>query len=76
MKSRPPYMENPDKYNIATEVLSSAIRVLQAAGFYESEILQLFAQVAAKRERFPVWVTPLSDDRPASAEGTTPSSGA
>lgn len=33
MKSRPPFMENPDKYEIANEVLSSAIRVLQAAGF-------------------------------------------
>jgi hypothetical protein len=64
-------MENPDKYDIATEVLSSAIRVLQAAGFHESEILQLFAQVANKQERFPVWLTPLSDE-PASAESTTP----
>jgi hypothetical protein len=42
MKPRPPFMQNPDKYDIATEVLSSAIRVLQAAGFHESEILQLF----------------------------------
>jgi hypothetical protein len=61
MKPRPPYMENPDKYDIATEVMSSAIRVLQAAGFYESEILRLFEQVAKKRERFPVWLEPLSD---------------
>jgi hypothetical protein len=76
MKPRPPYMENPDKYNIATEVLSSAIRVLQAAGFYESEILQLFAQVAMKPERFPVWLMPLPDDPSASAGGTAPSSGA
>ena len=38
MRPRPPYMENPDKYEIATEVFSSAIRVLKAAGFYESEI--------------------------------------
>ena len=75
MKSRPPYMENPDKYNIAIEVLSSAIRVMQAAGFYENEILQLFAQVAAKPERFPVWLMPLSEDG-ASAEGATPSSDA
>jgi len=63
MKARPYYMENPDKYEIATEVLSSAIRVLQAAGFYESEILQLFDQVAKKRERFPVWLEPLPDDQ-------------
>lgn len=60
MKSRPPYMENPDKYEIANEVLSSAIRVLQAAGFYENEILQLFAQVARKRERFPLYLEPLA----------------
>lgn len=61
MKVRPGYMKNPDKYDIATEVLSSAIRVLQAAGFYESEILQLFDQVAKKRERAPVWLTPLPE---------------
>ncbi len=59
-------MENPDKYDIATEVLSSAIRVLQAVGFHESEILQLFDQVAKKRERFPVWLEPLSDEPNAS----------
>jgi hypothetical protein len=55
-------MANPDKYDIATEVLSSAIRVLQAAGFYEGEILQLFGQLANKRERVPVWLQPLPDD--------------
>jgi hypothetical protein len=55
-------MENPDKYDIATEVLSSAIRVLQAVGFYESEILQLFDQVAKKRERVPLWLEPLASD--------------
>lgn len=61
MKARPPFMANPDKYDIATEVLSSAIRVLQAVGFYESEILQLFDQVAKKRERAPLWLTPIDD---------------
>jgi len=60
MTSRPAYMENPDKYAIATEVLASALRVLQAAGFYESEALRLFAQVANKRERVPVWIEPPS----------------
>jgi len=63
MKPRPEFMANPDKYEIATEVLSSAIRVLQAAGFYESEILELFDQVAKKPKRFPVWLQPLSDER-------------
>jgi hypothetical protein len=58
MKAQPDFMEHPDKYEIATEVLSSAIRVLQAAGFYESEILQLFDQVAKKKERVPVWLAP------------------
>jgi hypothetical protein len=53
-------MENPDKYEIAAEVLSSAIRVLQAAGFYESEVLQLFGQVANKRERAPLYLEPLA----------------
>jgi hypothetical protein len=56
MTARPSYMENPDKYDIATEVLSSAIRVLQAIGFQEKEVLQLFDQVAKKRERAPVWL--------------------
>ena len=59
MKARPPFMQDPDKYEIATEVLSSAIKVLQAAGFYENEILQLFGQVARKRERIPVYLEPL-----------------
>jgi hypothetical protein len=61
MKPRPAFMENPDKYEIATEVLSSAIRVLQAVGFYESEIIQLFEQAAKKRERFPLYLEPLPD---------------
>ena len=60
MKPRPPYMENPDKYEIATEVLSSAIRVLQAAGFDEGEVLELFGQVAKKRERGPLYLEPLA----------------
>jgi hypothetical protein len=62
MKPRPPYMESPDKYDVANEVISSAIRVLQAAGFYESEILRLFDQVAKKRERAPLWLQPLPDE--------------
>jgi hypothetical protein len=61
MKARPPFMKNPDKYEIATEVLSSAIKVLQASGFYESEILQLFGQVSRKRERAPLYLEPLED---------------
>jgi hypothetical protein len=64
MKPRPKFMEHPDKYEIATEVLSSAIRVLQAAGFYEAEILQLFDQVAKKKRRLPIWLAPLRDDPP------------
>jgi hypothetical protein len=65
-------MENPDKYDIATEVLSSAIRALQAAGFYQSEILQLFSQVANKRERVPLWLQPLPDKTVAAAESQRP----
>jgi hypothetical protein len=61
MKPRPPYMSNPDKYEIANEVLASAIRILQAAGFYESEILQLFDQVSKKKERAPLYLEPLAD---------------
>jgi hypothetical protein len=52
----------PDRYEIATEVLSSAVRILLAAGFYESEVLRLFEQVARKKERAPVWLTPLEDE--------------
>ena len=62
MQPRPPYLENPDKLEIATEVLSSAIRVLQAVGFYESEIADLFEQAARKPARAPLWLEPLSGD--------------
>jgi len=58
MQPRPPYMENPDKLEIATEVLSSAIKVLKAGGFYENEISELFEQVARKPERAPLWLKP------------------
>ena len=61
MPSRPPYMANPDRYEIATEALSSAIRVLQAAGFHEDEIPRLFAQVANKRKRVPLYLERLAD---------------
>ena len=54
-------MNSPDKYEIATEVLSSAVRVLQTAGFYEDEIAQLFEQVARKPKRSQVWLQPLAD---------------
>jgi hypothetical protein len=54
-------LENPDRYEIATEVLSSAIRVLQAAGFHEDEIPLLFAQAANKRKRVPLYLERLAD---------------
>jgi DNA-binding transcriptional regulator YhcF (GntR family) len=50
---------SPDKYAVANEVLSSAIRVLQAVGFQEREILQLMTQVSKKRERAPLWLEQL-----------------
>ena len=53
-------MEHPDKIEVATEVLSSAIRVLKAVGFYENEICQLFEQVAKRRMRSPLWLEPLA----------------
>jgi len=55
-------MENPDKYAVATEVISGAIKTLQAAGFYEDEVLALFAQAALKRKRVPLFLTPLEAD--------------
>jgi hypothetical protein len=61
MQSRPSYLENPDRYEIATEVLSSAIRVLQAAGFTEEEIPLLFAQAANKRKRAPLYLERVAD---------------
>jgi hypothetical protein len=50
---------NPDRYDIATEVLSSALRVLLAAGFSEQEITKLFAQVVDKGLRGPLWLNPV-----------------
>jgi hypothetical protein len=54
-------LENPDRYEIATEVFSSAVRVLQTAGFEEDEIPRLFAQVASKRIRGPLYLERLAD---------------
>jgi hypothetical protein len=51
-------ISNPDRYEVATEVLSSAIRVLQAVGFSETEIPRLFQQVADKPARGPLWIEP------------------
>lgn len=50
---------NPERYDIATEVLSSAVRVLQAAGFSEQEIPKLFEQVIMRGTRGPVWIEPV-----------------
>jgi hypothetical protein len=50
---------NSDRYDIATEVLSSAIRVLRAVGFSEGEIPKLFEQVSNKRARAPLWIEPV-----------------
>jgi hypothetical protein len=59
---------NPNRYDIATEVLSSAIRVLQAAGFSEEEIPKLFQQVADRRARVPLWIEPPVPDASQHAE--------
>jgi hypothetical protein len=59
---------NPDRYDIATEVLSSAIRVLRAAGFSEEEIPKLFQQVADRRARVPLWIEPPVPDASQHAE--------
>lgn len=48
---------NPNRYDIATEVLSSAFRVLQAVGFSEQEIAKLFAQAIEKGPRGPLWLS-------------------
>jgi hypothetical protein len=52
-------IENPDKHDIATEVLSSAVRILQAVGFSEREIPELFERVIMRGARAPLWIEPL-----------------
>ena len=59
MKSEPYKILNPQKYEVATEVLSSAVRVLQAIGFSEVEIPLLFDQVIKRGVRAPVWLDPV-----------------
>ena len=61
MQSTPLRIEGADRYDVATEVLSSAARVLQAVGFDEQEIPKLFEQMARKSPRAPVWITPLEN---------------
>jgi hypothetical protein len=58
MKTEPFRIVSPDRYDIATEVLSSAIRILQAVGFDEDEIPQLFEQVVEKGTRGPFFIDP------------------
>lgn len=53
------YAPNPNKYDIATEVLSSAVRVLLAVGFSEDDVPKLFGQVAKRSARGPVWIEPV-----------------
>jgi hypothetical protein len=52
-------MAGLDKYEVATEVLSSAARILRAVGFDQQEIPRLFAQVVARGVRTPIWIEPL-----------------
>lgn len=59
MQKEPFRIVGPNRYDIATEVLSSAVRVLQAVGFSEEEIPKLFQQVADKPARGPVWIERL-----------------
>jgi hypothetical protein len=63
MKTEPFRIVASDRYDIATEVLSSAVRVLQAAGFTEEEIPRLFQQVANRGARGPLWIEPLERNR-------------
>lgn len=58
MRTEPFRILNPQKYDIATEVLSSAVRVLQAIGFSEEEIRSAFDQVAKRGTRAPLWLEP------------------
>ncbi len=60
MREHPFRIVNPDKYDVATEVLSSAVRILQSIGFNEEEIPKLFQQVANKKARVPLWLESLT----------------
>lgn len=62
MEKRIEFRQIPEKYDIATEVLSSAIRVLKSLGFSEQEIVLLFNQVTRKSVRGPLWLEPLPGD--------------
>lgn len=59
MNAEPFKILKPQKYDIATEVVSSAIRVLEAIGFSEKEIPLLFNQVVERGVRAPLWLEPL-----------------
>lgn len=50
---------SPNRYDIATEVLSSAMRILQSVGFSEHEVAKLLAQAADKGSRGPLWLNPV-----------------
>lgn len=54
-------LSRAEMYDIATEVLASAIRVLQAVGFGEKEIPSLFQQAAIRGVRAPLWLEPPSN---------------
>lgn len=59
MESPPFGTLSSGRYDIANEVLASAVRILRAAGFSEEEIPRLFEQVASRGVRAPVWLDPL-----------------
>jgi len=63
MPTEPFRIMNLDQYDIATEVLSSAVRILQTVGFSEEEIPRLFQQVAERGIRAPLWIEPLAASR-------------
>ena len=51
------------RYDLATEVLSSTVRILRAAGFAEDEIPRLFEQVVKKERRAPIWIAPVEKQK-------------
>jgi hypothetical protein len=53
------YQQSFDKTDFATEVISSTIHILKAAGFSDSEIQELFAQAVRRGVRAPFWAEPL-----------------
>jgi hypothetical protein len=62
MVKRTEFRQIPEKYEIATEVLSSTVRVLKSLGFSDREVVELFEQAIKRGIRAPIWLERLAGD--------------